>query len=67
MPFIPSMSCKVLDIGSGSGRDAAVLSDMGHSVTAVEPCYALLRSAKGTYSSYNILIEKVTPRANFYP
>jgi protein-L-isoaspartate O-methyltransferase len=27
----------VLDIGSGTGRDAAGLAAMGHSVVAVEP------------------------------
>src|SRR5690606_1506279 len=34
MPSIPSF---MLDVGSGSGRDAAWLAKLGHIVTAVEP------------------------------
>ncbi|ASK28617.1 SAM-dependent methyltransferase [Chryseobacterium sp. T16E-39] len=35
--FIPKKPGSILDIGAGIGRDAAVFSEMGHSVTAVEP------------------------------
>jgi SAM-dependent methyltransferase len=35
--LIPTTPCRVLDIGSGTGRDAATLVAMGHSVVAVEP------------------------------
>lgn len=37
LKFIPSNESKVLDIGSGIGRDAYELYEMGHVVTAVEP------------------------------
>lgn len=33
----PAAPCAVLDIGAGSGRDAAALARRGHRVTAVEP------------------------------
>jgi protein-L-isoaspartate O-methyltransferase len=33
----PTQSCNVLDIGAGSGRDAAALAKNGHRVVAVEP------------------------------
>lgn len=33
-PEVPSL---ILDVGAGSGRDAAALAEMGHSVVAVEP------------------------------
>src|SRR5207248_695938 len=35
--LIPSAPCSVLDIGSGTGRDAAWFAAMGHRVVAVEP------------------------------
>jgi len=35
--LIPAASCRVLDIGAGTGRDAAALASMGHHVVAVEP------------------------------
>jgi protein-L-isoaspartate O-methyltransferase len=35
--LIPSKPSRVLDIGAGTGRDAAALTALGHRVTAVEP------------------------------
>ena len=35
--LIPERPCMVLDIGSGTGRDAAYLDAAGHHVVAVEP------------------------------
>jgi protein-L-isoaspartate O-methyltransferase len=35
--LIPVSTSRILDIGSGSGRDTASLAKMGHSVVAVEP------------------------------
>ena len=35
--LLPDKPGRVLDIGAGTGRDAAALAEMGHSVTAVEP------------------------------
>ncbi len=35
--FFPLQACSVLDIGAGSGRDAAALACKGHHVVAVEP------------------------------
>jgi SAM-dependent methyltransferase len=37
MHLIPSAPCRILDIGAGTGRDAAGLVALGHSVLAVEP------------------------------
>ena len=39
--LIPHAPCHVLDIGSGTGRDAAWFASMGHRVVAVEPTDAL--------------------------
>lgn len=41
LSWYPSPPCEVLDIGAGTGRDAAALARMGHRVTAVEPTAAL--------------------------
>ena len=35
--FLPSEPAAVLDVGAGSGRDAAWLASLGHDVVAVEP------------------------------
>lgn len=37
MAFLPMQGSKCLDIGAGSGRDAAALTKLGYEVTAVEP------------------------------
>jgi SAM-dependent methyltransferase len=39
--LIPAMPVRVLDIGSGTGRDAAWFASRGHSVVAVEPTDAM--------------------------
>ena len=39
--LFPNAPSRVLDIGAGSGRDAAALADIGHTVVAVEPTAAL--------------------------
>jgi 2-polyprenyl-3-methyl-5-hydroxy-6-metoxy-1,4-benzoquinol methylase len=43
--LIPPASCRVLDIGAGTGRDAAGFATLGHSVVAVEPTEELRRGA----------------------
>jgi SAM-dependent methyltransferase len=43
--LIPPAPCRVLDIGAGTGRDAAGLVALAHSVVAVEPTEELRRGA----------------------
>jgi protein-L-isoaspartate O-methyltransferase len=38
--LIPRLPGRILDIGAGTGRDAAALAEMGHTVLAVEPTAA---------------------------
>lgn len=45
-PHFPAAPAPVLDIGAGSGRDAATFADRGHPVTAVEPCGPLRARAR---------------------
>src|SRR5689334_10119539 len=35
--LFPTAPSRVIDIGAGTGRDAAAFAGLGHSVTAVEP------------------------------
>ncbi|NEY34914.1 methyltransferase domain-containing protein [Streptomyces sp. PRKS01-65] len=46
LPWLPDLPGRVLDIGSGSGRDAAALAARGYEVVAVEPVPALRRIAR---------------------
>lgn len=41
----PAPPARILDIGAGSGRDAADFANLGHTVLAVEPTPALLAGA----------------------
>ena len=45
MHLIPTAPSRVLDIGSGTGRDAAGFAALGHSVVAVEPTEELRQGA----------------------
>lgn len=51
LKFIPTDSSNVLDVGSGIGRDAAALADMGHTVVAVEPTSEFLLVAQRLYGT----------------
>jgi SAM-dependent methyltransferase len=43
--LIPPAPCRTLDIGAGTGRDAAGFVALGHSVVAIEPTEELRRGA----------------------
>jgi SAM-dependent methyltransferase len=45
-PYIPATKSLILDIGSGSGRDAAWLAEMGHEIVAVEPVDKLRKKSE---------------------
>src|SRR5260221_7824429 len=52
--LMPNAPCRVLDIGSGAGHDAASFAKMGHSVVAVEPTDELRIPAMARYPSSSI-------------
>ena len=52
--FFPAAPARVLDIGAGTGRDAAWLVSLGHSVLAVEPTDALRQGAAKLHPDPNI-------------
>lgn len=45
----------ILDVGAGTGRDAAALAGLGHHVTAVEPSSKMLRLAKALHPGNDVL------------
>jgi 2-polyprenyl-3-methyl-5-hydroxy-6-metoxy-1,4-benzoquinol methylase len=52
--LIPKTPARLLDIGAGTGRDAAAFAAMGHSVVAVEPVEALREGAQKLHPSPRI-------------
>lgn len=54
LEFIPAKPGRVLDLGAGIGRDAAILSKMGHAVVAVEPVPEFRAAANSLYDASNI-------------
>ena len=52
--LIPTVPARVLDIGAGTGRDAAAFGAMGHRVVAVEPTAELRARAAALHPSPRI-------------
>lgn len=52
--FFPEPPARILDIGAGTGRDAAYFASLGHSVLAVEPTDALRTRAAQVHPDANI-------------
>lgn len=49
IPLVPEASGTVLDVGAGTGRDAAWLAGQGYAVVAVEPVAALREGARALH------------------
>lgn len=49
--LMPEAPCSVLDIGSGTGRDAAALAALGNTVVAVEPVDEMRAAAMALHPS----------------
>ena len=52
--LIPAVPARMLDVGAGSGRDAAALAARGHRVVAVEPTAALRERAMAAHRTPDI-------------
>ncbi|MET3139340.1 2-polyprenyl-3-methyl-5-hydroxy-6-metoxy-1,4-benzoquinol methylase [Undibacterium sp. GrIS 1.2] len=52
--FLPKQGGRCLDVGAGSGRDAAAMADRGLRVIAVEPSDAFLRLARSQHVHKNL-------------
>lgn len=49
--LFPAAPSRVIDIGAGTGRDAAALAALGHAVTAVEPTPELRNHSKALHAA----------------
>jgi SAM-dependent methyltransferase len=54
LDLLPASPCRILDIGSGTGRDAAGFVALGHRVLAVEPTNELRLQAEALHPSRQI-------------
>ncbi|MGE0424612.1 MAG: class I SAM-dependent methyltransferase [Reyranellaceae bacterium] len=52
--LFPAPPSRVIDIGAGTGRDAAALAGLGHDVTAAEPTPTLRDHGKARHSAWPI-------------
>ena len=55
LEYFPQPPARILDIGAGTGRDAAWLVGMGHMVVAVEPVKAFRDLAEAAHSDFDIV------------
>jgi SAM-dependent methyltransferase len=62
--LLPPPQVRVLDVGAGSGRDAAYLSALGHRVTALEPTPALRHDGQGRYPALEWLDDRLPDMAS---
>jgi 2-polyprenyl-3-methyl-5-hydroxy-6-metoxy-1,4-benzoquinol methylase len=68
LDFLPERGTAVLDVGAGSGRDAAALAARGYAVTAVEPSAGLRREAMTRHSTSNVQwIDDALPKLSRLP
>lgn len=54
LPHFPTLPSQIIDIGSGTGRDAVWFADKGHKVLAVEPTAELREAAAQLHPSPGI-------------
>lgn len=52
--LLPAAPARILDVGAGTGRDAAWLAEQGHTVLAVEPAAALREAGRALHPSQRI-------------
>ncbi|MQY12631.1 hypothetical protein SRB5_27670 [Streptomyces sp. RB5] len=53
--LFPAEPCRVLEIGAGTGRDAAWLAGLGHTVTATEPTAEMLAHARRLHGDSGVV------------
>jgi len=53
-PYLPESPSRILDVGAGTGRDAAWLSGLRHDVIAVEPSARLREAAEELHAGLSV-------------
>lgn len=61
LKFFPAAPARVLDVGAGTGRDAAALALLGHAVTAVEPTAELREHGQAAHPASIRWIDDMLP------
>ena len=65
MDVFPTSPCKVLDLGAGSGRDAAALTMKGFTVVAVEPTKEMREGGQKLHNDVSITwVDDALPELN---
>lgn len=54
LDLLPEVACRILDVGAGTGRDAAWFAARGHKVVAVEPSAEMRAAGRELHSSSDI-------------
>lgn len=54
LPHLPTRPGRALDVGAGSGRDAAWLARLGHSVVAVEPSAGFVAEGQARHAASGV-------------
>lgn len=68
LDLLPEPGTAVLDVGSGSGRDAAALANRGYVVIAVEPSVGLRHQAVARHPASNVRwIDDALPKLSRLP
>ncbi|MCI5863076.1 MAG: class I SAM-dependent methyltransferase [Lachnospiraceae bacterium] len=65
--ILPREKCKVLDVGTGTGIMAAVMSSLGHEVIAVDIAENMIEKAKENLYSLNLKAEFVCTNSDELP
>lgn len=68
LDLLPSAPARVLDVGAGTGRDAAALAQRGYQVVAAEPVRELREVARSLHPSENVCwVEESLPELSRLP
>jgi ubiquinone/menaquinone biosynthesis C-methylase UbiE len=63
----PTRESIILDVGSGTGKHVAQLSDMSLNVLGIDKSQAMVNRAKETYPNYNFMVGDILNATTFQP
>ncbi|MCM2392733.1 class I SAM-dependent methyltransferase [Streptomyces albipurpureus] len=62
LSLLPALPARAADIGAGTGRDAAALTRLGYSVTAVEPVSEMREAAALRHQAVSVWLGDALPK-----